>query len=88
MLEKVEVLNYFFASVFTKCSSHSYSIAEDEVRVWENEEPPTEGEYQAWGHLSNLKVHKTMRSDEMQKSRELSEEVALSIYIWEVVAVQ
>ena len=46
-MEKVEVLNDFFASVFTgKCSSHTAQVAEGKGRDWENEEPPTVGEDQ------------------------------------------
>jgi len=41
-MEKVEVLNDFFASVFTgKCSSHTAQVTESKGRNWENEEPLT-----------------------------------------------
>ncbi|KAM9590815.1 uncharacterized protein ACIBXB_005869 [Morphnus guianensis] len=44
-MEKAEVLNDFFALVFTgKCSSHTAQVAEGKGRDWENEEPPTVGE--------------------------------------------
>ncbi|KFQ75960.1 hypothetical protein N337_07842, partial [Phoenicopterus ruber ruber] len=46
-MEKAEVLNYFFASVFTgKCSSNTTQVTEGKGRDWENEEPPTVGEDQ------------------------------------------
>ncbi|KAK4824159.1 hypothetical protein QYF61_011286 [Mycteria americana] len=59
-MEKAEVLNDFFASVFTgKRSSHTAqgSVAtEGKGRDWENEEPPTVGEDQVQDHLRNVKV--------------------------------
>ena len=46
-MERAEVLNDFFASVFTsKCSSHTTQVTEGKGRDWENEEPPTAGEDQ------------------------------------------
>ena len=46
-VEKVEVLNDFFTSVFnSKCSSHTVRVAEGKGRDWENEEPPNVGEDQ------------------------------------------
>ncbi|KFO06993.1 hypothetical protein N312_02671, partial [Balearica regulorum gibbericeps] len=46
-MEKTEVLNNFFASVFTgNCLSHTAQIAEGKGRDWENAEPPTAGEDQ------------------------------------------
>ncbi|GAB0182749.1 hypothetical protein GRJ2_000740200 [Grus japonensis] len=45
VVEKAEVLNNFFASVFIgKCSNHTAQVAEGKGRDWENEEPPTAGE--------------------------------------------
>jgi len=60
-----EVLNKFFASVFTsKCSSHTAQVANGKGRDWENEEAPTVVD-QVRDHLRNLKVHKSMGPDEM-----------------------
>ena len=40
-MEKAEVLDEFFASVFTsKCSSHTAQVSEGKGRDWENEERP------------------------------------------------
>ncbi|GAB0208941.1 hypothetical protein GRJ2_003359800 [Grus japonensis] len=65
-MEKAEVLNDFFALVFTgKGSSHTVQVTEGKGRDWENAEPPTVGEDQVRDHLRNLKVHKSMGPDEM-----------------------
>jgi len=46
-VEKVEILNDFFASVFTgKSFSLTTQASENKGRDWENEEPPAVGEDQ------------------------------------------
>ena len=83
-MEKAEVLNDFFASVFTgKYSSHTAQVTEGKGRDWENEEPPTVGEDQVREYLRNLKVHKSMGPDELHPwiLRELADEVARPLAI-------
>ncbi|GAB0182477.1 mitochondrial enolase superfamily member 1 [Grus japonensis] len=78
-MEKAEVLNDFFASVFTrKCLSHTAQVAEG--RDWENAELPTVGEDQVREYLRNLKVHKSMGPDEMHP-QEPADEVARPLSI-------
>ena len=51
-MEKAEVLDDIFASIFTgKCFSHTTQVTEGKGRDWENEEPPIVGEDQVRDHL-------------------------------------
>jgi len=65
-MEKAEVLDDFFALAFTgKCSSHTAQVAGGKGRDWENEEPPSAEEDQVQDHVRSLKMHKSMRPDEV-----------------------
>uniref|UniRef100_A0A672UQA6 Reverse transcriptase domain-containing protein n=1 Tax=Strigops habroptila TaxID=2489341 RepID=A0A672UQA6_STRHB len=79
-LEKAEVLNDAFASVFTgKCSDHTAQDLKGRSRDCENEDlRPTVGEDQVRDHLKNLNMHKSMGLDEihLRVLKELANEVA------------
>ena len=81
-MEKAEVLNDFFASVFTsKGSSHTTEAAESNGKNLEEEDLPAVSEGQ--NIYKNLKVHKSKGSYEMhpQVLRELVDEVAKPLSI-------
>ncbi|PKU28199.1 hypothetical protein llap_21498 [Limosa lapponica baueri] len=64
-MEKIEVMNDFFASFFTgKGSNHTTQVAEGKTKGYESEEPPTVGEDQVQDLLRNLKIRKIIVSPE------------------------
>uniref|UniRef100_A0A8V5GU01 Uncharacterized protein n=1 Tax=Melopsittacus undulatus TaxID=13146 RepID=A0A8V5GU01_MELUD len=84
-LEKAEVLNYFFASVFTgKGSDCTTKVLECRHRDCENLDlGPTVGEELVRDHLKNLNVHKSMGPHEihLRVLKELVSEVAKPLAI-------
>ena len=64
--EKAEVLNNFFASVFSdNCSPHSPQTFGLVGGDWGSNVLPTVSKDQVWDHLRNLTIHKSMGPDEM-----------------------
>lgn len=62
-MEKAEILNNFFARVFTGNPSHLSQVSGHQG--WGKKVPPIIGVDQAQDHLMNLNIHKSMGHDKM-----------------------
>ena len=64
--KKTEVLNNVFASVFTdNLSSHTSRVDGPKDGTWRIKVPPTVRADEAWEHLRNLNIQKSIGPDEM-----------------------